>query len=681
MRNRYLVILTLCLTLLGGCKGNNENGDDGFPTPPDSIFVARYEVSSTMRNRDFAPYPNDIWFIDPAVSDGTLNVPNPSKTGFADIDRNLEYVNTLDGFSTTSSLQIPFNDEIDFSTVEPLNPLTPSSTANIIVLDADAGTLLTPGIHYDVEISTTTETGGAILNILPLSPLKPNNTYMFYVMTGITNKSGIPIVPDDHFMQIKDAWSSSTSTGDEYLDVLATDAVGPVLDKAVNLLGLAPETIMVAWSASTQSINDVIEAIADSAVAQPTVLVYSGLTTNDVIETLPGFADIYVGTTDIPYYLSKLNPYGSIWLTAQGTPPNRYNPEALPTETLTIPLFVTVPNIDSGQIKPIEGWPVVIYMDGIGGNRTKATALADRMATAGFVVVSIDHTLHGVIDPNNPFFQGPGNPSILNIFGDNERHFFLDGFNNTTGLLGPDGIIDNGIQIPGIMVLDPLTGRDTLRQTSADLIHLALTIPTMDLDGDQLPDLDGSRMHYIGLSWSALQGPLFLGINDSITTATLSSPGGTWSDLLIAPDSLTFGEPLLDQLASIGIVPGTAGFDHWLRDWQNVLDPIDGLNFAVTTAAMHPLHIIEILGDTVIPNGPTDSYATLSESDSISATVIAPPSEVLNGIVRFTAGAHASAVNPTVDPAVTAEIQNQAAVFASSGGTQIPIDSACNCVQ
>ncbi|MCU7890856.1 MAG: hypothetical protein KZQ78_04250 [Candidatus Thiodiazotropha sp. (ex Ustalcina ferruginea)] len=167
---------------------HNENGDDALPNPPDSTFIARHEVSSTMRNRDFAPYPNDIWFIDPAVSDGTLNVPHPSITGFANIDRNLEFVNTLDGFSTTSSLQIPFNDEIDFSTVEPLNPLTPSSTANIIVLDADAGTLLTPGIQYDVEISTTTETGGgAMLNILPLSPLKPNNTYMFYVMTGITN--------------------------------------------------------------------------------------------------------------------------------------------------------------------------------------------------------------------------------------------------------------------------------------------------------------------------------------------------------------------------------------------------------------------------------------------------------------------------------------------------------------
>ncbi|MCU7902454.1 MAG: hypothetical protein KZQ66_11015 [Candidatus Thiodiazotropha sp. (ex Lucinoma aequizonata)] len=160
-------------------------------------------------------------------------------------------------------------------------------------------------------------------------------------------------------------------------------------------------------------------------------------------------------------------------------------------------MFVTVPNIDTGQIKPVEGWPVVFFMDGIGRNRTKATALADRTAIVGFVVVSIDHTLHGVIDPNNPFFQGSCNPSILIIFGDNERHLFLDGFNNTTGLLGPDSIIDKGIQIPSIMALDPLTGRDTLRQTSVDLIHLALTIPIMDLDGDQLPDLEGSRMHCI----------------------------------------------------------------------------------------------------------------------------------------------------------------------------------------
>jgi hypothetical protein len=319
-------------------------------------------------------------------------------------------------------------------------------------------------------------------------------------------------------------------------------------------------------------------------------------------------------------------------------------------------------------------------MHGISGNRTNAIAMADSMAMAGFVVVAIDHTLHGVTNANSLFFQGPGNPSAFNIFGDNERHFFLDAYNNTTGAEGSDGIFDNGIQLPGYMVLDPLSVRDTLRQTTADLIHLALTIPTMDLDGDQSPDLDGSQMHYVGISWSALQGPLFLGIDNQITTATLSSPGGTWSDLLTDPESLSFGKPLLDNLASLGIVYGSKEFDLWVRDWQNVLDPVESLNFATATVEMHPLHLIEILDDTVIPNAPTENFALLAGAESISATTSAPPGEVLNGIVRFTAGNHSSAIYADTTPKVTAEIQSQAAAFAASGGTIIPIDTTCDCI-
>ena len=674
-RSRHLPIIILPIaTLLWGCKGSGNNGTDS----QDTDFTVRYELSSTLQNRDFAPYPNDIWFVG---SDGTLNIPQTSEQNPAIADRNLEFVNTLDGFSTTSAIRIPFTEEIDLNTVEPLNPLAPTSTANIILVDAATDEPLIPEEQYTIRLSGTEGPQRQSLTILPLSPLKQKTTYLFYVMSGIEDTTGAPIQPGSHFQQIKNAWLSGSSTGDEYLDRVASDVVGPAIDKAINSLGYAPESIMAAWSVSTQSITDVIEVISNNAEAQSTQLNHSGLVTKDVIESLPGIADIYIGTTTTPYYLSKSTPYDSIWLTAQGKQPNRFNPVAVPTETITIPLLITLPNEASGQAKPAEGWPVMIFMHGIGGNRTQAIAIADRMAAAGFAVVSIDHTLHGITDPNNPFFQGPGNPSPLNVFGDNERNFFLDRFNNASGAQGPDGIIDNGTQILNATVLNPLNGRDTLRQTSADLLHLAQTIPSIDLDGDQTPDLDGSQISYTGLSWSALQGPLFLGVTEGIVTASLSSPGGTWSDLLTDPDSHTFGIPLLNQLAGLGIIFGSAEFDRWIHDWQNALDPVDSLNFASATAARQPIHIIEMLGDTVIPNGPTENFATIIGSGTISGTAQAPPGESLNSIVRFTSGSHASAITPSTNPAVTAEIQTQIAVFATSGGTRIPIDPTCDCVQ
>ncbi|MEW8560877.1 MAG: hypothetical protein AB2541_02195 [Candidatus Thiodiazotropha sp.] len=674
MQIRFLLILAAFL--LPGCQDNG-----GESTPGESTFVPRFELSSASVNRDLAPYPNDIWLQDPGSSDSILSIPVSDEELPAPIERTMAFLNTLNGFSTTASIRIPFSGVIDVESLVPADPLAPFSSANLLVFDGSSDTLLIPGVAYDIEFGTSDRGDGTVVNIVPLQPLKQNTTYLFYLLSGIRSVEGLAVTADDHFHQLIDAWSRHRSTGDPYLDSVLSDSIAPVLDKADEVLNLNPESIVAAWSVSTQSISDVIEAVARSAQPLSSHLLHSGLTTRDYDETLPGIADIYTGTMETVYYQSRLDPYQSVWLTAQGRYPNRIDPDPIPTETLSIPLLATLPNRDSGHSQPVDGWPVVIFVDGLGGNRTRATLLADRMAAEGFALLSIDQPLHGITDPANPFYQGPGNPSPLNRFGDNERHFYLDQFNNDTGIAGADGIIDNGIQLPGQLINNPLNGRDTLRQSSADLIHLVTSIPEMDLDGDRLPDLDASRIHYAGLSWGAIQGPLLLGINDSITTATLISPGGSWSELLTDPESLTFGRPLLDRLASQGVTFGTSDFDQWLRDWQTILDPVDDLNFAQTTAALHPLHIIELLGDIVIPNGATERLSLLLDAEPISATRLAAPGETLTGIVRLTEGNHASTVLPTINPAVTAEIHNQIAVFAASGGTRIEIDPTCDCVQ
>ncbi|MEW8509110.1 MAG: hypothetical protein AB2598_20710 [Candidatus Thiodiazotropha sp.] len=674
MQCRYLLILAACL--LSGCQDGEEKNATERPAP-----VARFELSAASGDRNLAPYPNDIWLRNDGTAGGALDLPVSDGELPSPIERNLTLLNTLDGFSTTASIRIPFSGVIDAESLVAADPLAPSPSANILVFDGSSDTLLIPGVAYDIEVGSGDHPDTSLVNIVPLQPLKQNTTYMFYLLSGIRSTDGMTVTADGQFDQLIDAWSMQRSTGDPYLDSVLSDSIAAVLDKGKERLNLAPESIVAAWSVSTQSISDVVEAVARTAQPLTSHLLHSGLTTRDYDETLSGIADIYTGMMETAYYQSRLDPYQSVWLTAQGSYPNRMDPDPVPTEILTIPLLATLPNRDSGHTQPVDGWPVVIFVDGLGGNRTRATLLADRMAAEGFAMLSIDQPLHGITDPANPFYQGPGNPSPLNIFGANERHFYLDQFNNVTGIAGADGLIDNGIQLPGQLIDNPLNGRDTLRQSSADLIHLVTTIPAMDLDGDRLPDLDASRIHYAGLSWGAIQGPLLLGINNSVTTATLISPGGSWSELLTDPESLTFGRPLLDRLASQGVAFGTTDFDQWLRDWQTILDPVDDLNFAQTTTALHPLHVIELLGDIVIPNGATERLSLLLDAEPISATRLAAPGETLTGIVRLTEGNHASTVLPTINPAVTAEIHNQIAVFAASGGTRIEIDPACNCVQ
>ena len=308
----------------------------------------------------------------------------------------------------------------------------------------------------------------------------------------------------------------------------------------------------------------------------------------------------------------------------------------------------------------------MIFQHGITLNRTLMLAIADSFAQAGFAVVAIDLPLHGVTDPASPFYQGPGSP-----FGDNERHFNLDNV-GAVGVFAPDGQIDDGWEI--LNLENPLNARDHIRQAVADTIALTRTIPTLDFpDGDSNPDLDGSQIHYVGVSLGSIISGVFLGLNDEVGTATLSSPGGPWTSILTDPAAVDFGAPIRAVLSAQGLPPGTAGFDDFVRDLQTVIDPVDPVNYATDAAALHPLHVIEILGDTAVPNRPTDSLAALWGLPDVSATVAVAPPATTSGIVRFTAGGHSSLFNPAIDPAVTTEMQRETVTFAASNGSVIQI--------
>jgi hypothetical protein len=59
--------------------------------------------------------------------------------------------------------------------------------------------------------------------------------------------------------------------------------------------------------------------------------------------------------------------------------------------------------------------------------------------------------------------------------------------------------------------------------------------------------------------------------------------------------------------------------------------------------------------------------------ETISSTVSS--SEPISGIVKYTAGAHASSINPGPNAAVTAEMQSQIATYLGSGATVIQISN------
>jgi len=656
---RLVVVCLLAAVFFSGCDSGSSTGPapiffSAAPAPAGTGFVALYAPPV-----DVVPYPNDLY--NPTGTKLAVPVKITSPLAAA--------LNTLDGFSTTAVISAPFNAPIDPASLIPWNPLSMApGAASIFVLNATQGAPLVPGLHYTVRLSMAVGTGGSVIEIVPLRPLAPRTRYAFIITDRIRSTVGTAAGADTVFRAIRDAHLAGLTSvpGAPQLTPLFP-AVTPLLNTATNVLGLPGSNVVVAWSMQTQSISNVLDVIEASATPRPAVLASAGITTAQLGVGLPGFASIYTGFIEVPYYGDPANPLTSFWVTSALAPPNVTNPTPIArVPNRRIPLLATLPNATSGRTQPTAGWPVVIFQHGVTVNRTVMLAIADAFAQAGFAVVAIDLPLHGIADATNPFYQGPNSP-----FGNNERHFNLDNV-GATGVFAPDGQIDNGWQI--FNVGNPLNARDHIRQAVADTIGLTRTLPGLSFpDGDSNPDLDGSRIHFVGSSLGSIISGVFLGVNAEVTTATLASPAGPWTSLLTEPEAVDFGDPIRTVLSAQGLPPGTVGFDNFVRDLQTVIDAVDPVNYAADAAASHPLHVIEVLGDTTVPNKPNDYIATLWELPGVSTTrAVAPPGTV-SGIVRFNAGGHSSLLNPAINLAVTTEMQRQMVTYAASRGSAIQI--------
>ena len=661
-------LITVTAAVLIGCESGTSSGPAAIefapPPPPSGAgFVALYAPPV-----DVGPYPNDIYNPVAAGTGPTLSVPQKITSPLA------EAVNTLDGFSTTSAITAPFNAPVDAATLIPFDIAAPTGTETIYVLDATNNVPLRPNVDYELSLSTSAGANGSVLEIAPLAPLAPQTTYAFILTSGIQSSTGANAGADLVFGAVRDAHLAGLPSvpGTPELDPLFP-AITPLIDAGIGVFGLPGEAIVGAWSMTTQSITDVLEIVAGEAAPRTHVLVPAGITTADISSLLPGLADIYVGFIEVPYYGDPQDALGSVWINSDFVPPTATNAAPLPrVPALRIPLLATLPSPANMIDKPDEGWPVVVYQHGVTRDRTTMLAIADAFASQGFAVVAIDLPLHGVTDATNPFFQGPGNPNPLNAFGDNERHFFLDNV-DAVGLPVPDGAIDDGRQI--FNVANPLNARDHIRQAVADLMQLTATVPLMDFDGDTLPDLDGNRIHHVSMSLGSAFSSVFLGLDATTRTASMSSPFATWSRILTDPEAIEFGAPVRAGLAAAGLVQGTAGFDNFVRDLQTVVDSADSANYAAAATAAVPIHVIEVLGDEFVPNGPTDFIADLwALTDVTAADPVLFEVSGARGIVRFTSGGHASLLDPTLAPDVTPEMQTQIVTFAASDGTLIEIN-------
>jgi hypothetical protein len=214
---------------------------------------------------------------------------------------------------------------------------------------------------------------------------------------------------------------------------------------------------------------------------------------------------------------------------------------------------------------------------------------------------------------------------------------------------------------------------------------LAVTIPSISIDGDTLPDLDGSTIQYVSLSGGMDMGTPFIAVEPTVNNAFLSAPMGGLARGWEA--SQTFGPAIRAGLeAAAGLVPGTTEYELYFLMFQTVLDAADPLNWSAEAAMLNNVVVHEVIGDAVAPNyvltaplSGTEPMIAAMGLTSYSSTQLNPKGLDLAG--RFLPPAtHASLLDPTSSPATTVEMQKQMASFIATRGTTVVVTDATTMV-
>ena len=650
----------------------NQAANAAAAAPPQ----ARFDPANAV-----IPFPNSLLFA--GSEDGTINIPvaDPAAPGSA----STVALNQMDGFSTTAPIVAQLSREVDPAT------LVLGSTVRVF----DVATVESGGVAQVLNELGATEVfvtqSGSNLVILPLQPLREKTDYMVVLTDGIQDAAGVPLAASLPYRLVK---GSTVLEG-------AAAALEPVRALTGSMLAaagaFAPEitadNVVLSWTFKTQSIRDVLQAIKDQIVPTTITVAPTGMTTQNLVPALQGKADVYIGTIELPYYLTapaddnsdNAAALSSFWTDANANPVSRFSPMPVATSMVTVPVTMTVPNgasMGQGQV-PQNGWPITIYQHGITRNRTDVIVIADAMADAGIALIAMDLPMHGLTDPENGF--AANNTDFPN---DRERTFGIDVVANPTEgddslvtMPGPDGVPDeSGAHFYNIGLLS--NARDNLRQGVADLLVLSASITNLQTVPDvPAVQVDASNKTFIAHSLGGLVGTTFLSYDDSITTASLVATGGGVARLL--SNSGTFGPILNANLAANGVEQGSATYEQFLTVAQTLIDSGDPINHAAALRDRNTtvLHMIKMLDDETVPNNVPSAPLSGTEAlqDQLGVQQIAG-STAGSGMVVLTQGSHGSLLSPDPKPGVeeaslpaTVEIQSELAFFAASRGAMITV--------
>jgi hypothetical protein len=167
--------------------------------------------------------------------------------------------------------------------------------------------------------------------------------------------------------------------------------------------------------------------------------------------------------------------------------------------------------------RPDAGWPIALIAGGTSGNQHFATGnFASKLAANGIATIGINNAGQG-FGPLGKLRITLKNGSSVTI-ADAGRGIDQNGDNIITNTEGSEAAAPRTWTI---------SSGDSNRQTVIDLMQLVRVIEVgMDVDGDNVPDIDPSRIYFVGASAGSMIGTIFMALDPSVSVGVASACPG-----------------------------------------------------------------------------------------------------------------------------------------------------------
>jgi len=508
-----------------------------------------------LHNPVAGPFPSNLFTIDDPTQITGLKVdmPMPDCTTHPSDCEDLAVINSLDGFNLLPRVSIPFDGQIDLTTVT-------SNSIFLINLQSGQRTGLNR-VVWDPITST--------LHFEADQLLDQHTTYTLIVTDGVRDAQGRPVEASEEFGRFRHDLNLG-QTGDRDLKNYRKSLLDAL--EAARASGVPERDIVSASTFTTQSATASLEEIRDQVKTAPapvaadfnlgpggtrTVFQLSdmtGITFNQQTHQNP----VVLTPSALTFSLLKIIP-GAVGRVAFGkysSPNYMVHPDEYIPEVGTLTGVPQVQNTNDVYFNlflppatpPSGGWPVAIFQHGSATNKNnQPLEVAATMAAHGVATIAINMSGNGL-----------GSLGTLTI-------------NRTTG--GPvtfpaggrsvDQNNDNNIvDGEGRSAATPRTiisSRDAAIQTIADLMQLVRVIEVgMDVDGDGLPDLDPAHITFFGHSLGGMWGTIFVAVEPDVRSAVFNSVGTPYDNLRLSPMFRpgSIGVPLASRTPSLINSPG-----------------------------------------------------------------------------------------------------------------------------